>query len=330
MYNINNSNYFLSHESNMFQFYATPKELFINPQYKKMSADAKLLYSFMLDRNSLSLKNNWIDQNNRIYIIFARTEAQEILCIANQKATKIYKELQDNDLIKEVKQGLGKPNIIYVKKFVRTVENIRLDQNHEKHESHLMKNMTKQSCFSWGINTNNNNTEINNTNKKNLKKSSTIQPSLKIASEKGQEKTVAYTQTTAPLPTHDIQFYRTRAMALSEHIYHTLGISIKQDIIEKKWTNDIKLIVEEDKRSIEEIDQIIKFIYTRDTYWRTIIKNPSKLRQHWATIWAQMLRPQGGGSTPQQHHNFEQRFYSDAQFDSFLANKKFIGSRQNE
>ena len=61
------------------EFYQIPKELFINPYYKDLNSDSKLLYSLLLDRLSISMKNNWIDEEGNIFLIFSRKEAQEKL-----------------------------------------------------------------------------------------------------------------------------------------------------------------------------------------------------------------------------------------------------------
>ena len=53
-------------------FYQVPKELFTNPNYSKLSSDSKLLYGFILDRFTLSIKNNWQDENGYVYLIFTR------------------------------------------------------------------------------------------------------------------------------------------------------------------------------------------------------------------------------------------------------------------
>lgn len=59
-------------------FYQIPKELFINPYYKKLNSDSKLLYSLLLDRLSISMKNEWFDEDGNVFLIFSRKEAQEI------------------------------------------------------------------------------------------------------------------------------------------------------------------------------------------------------------------------------------------------------------
>lgn len=97
-------------------FYQIPKELFINPYYKNLNLDSKLLYALLLDRLSVSMKNEWIDEDGNIFLIFSRKEAQEKLNLSDKTVTKAFKELNNVKLIYEKKLGFRKNNIIYVGK----------------------------------------------------------------------------------------------------------------------------------------------------------------------------------------------------------------------
>ena len=80
-------------------YYQIPKELFINPYYKDLNSDSKLLYSLLLDRLSISMKNNWIDEEGNIFLIFSRKEAQEKLNLSNKTVTKAFRQLSNVKLI---------------------------------------------------------------------------------------------------------------------------------------------------------------------------------------------------------------------------------------
>ncbi len=108
--------YFHGTEADMFAFIQLPKVFFLDPFYKKMSLEAKVVYSAMRDRMSLSIQNGWLDQDNRIYIYFTVAAVIELLCCSNALVSKVMKELEDFCLIRRKKQGLGKPDMIYVLK----------------------------------------------------------------------------------------------------------------------------------------------------------------------------------------------------------------------
>ena len=76
-------------------FYQVPTELFINPYYEKLNSDSKLLYALLLDRLSVSMKNEWIDEDGNIFLIFSRKEAGEKLNLSDKTVTKAFRELNN-------------------------------------------------------------------------------------------------------------------------------------------------------------------------------------------------------------------------------------------
>ena len=108
---------YTENEANEHQFYPIPQELFTNKYYRdKLNSDSKILYTFLLDRLTLSKKNHWLDKDNKIYLIFTREEVQNKLGLSEKTVIKAFKQLSETKLISEKRQGLGKPNIIYVGK----------------------------------------------------------------------------------------------------------------------------------------------------------------------------------------------------------------------
>lgn len=112
------NDYYYSNEAEQYTFYRIPKALFIEEHFKKLSSDAKILYGLMLDRMGLSIKNNWCDEQNKVYIYFTLENTQEYMNCGHTKAIKIVAELDKIGLIERMKQGQGKPTKIYVKKFI--------------------------------------------------------------------------------------------------------------------------------------------------------------------------------------------------------------------
>ena len=158
--------YFYGPEGEQFSFIRVPKIFFENEAYRSMSAEAKILYGFLLDRVSVSLKNGWKDDQNRIFIICTIEEIMEKLGCGNKKAIQLLSELEDKiGLIERKRQGLGKPNLIYVKNFIRTVDNT--GQRHflkcQNDTSGSVRTTSLEMSESHGSNTNLSNTDMSKT-----------------------------------------------------------------------------------------------------------------------------------------------------------------------
>ena len=173
-------------------YYQIPQELFINKLYKeKLNSDSKILYAFLLDRLSLSQKNHWFDELNRVYLIFTREEVQDKLCLSEKTVTKAFKQLTDTNLIAEKRQGLGKPNLIYVGKIqheeiITNIEQKNLQVlNSKNYGSREVKNTILDVEKFPTINPNNIKTNITNTNSINPQNNN-VCISLNVVKEKCQ------------------------------------------------------------------------------------------------------------------------------------------------
>ena len=109
--------YFYGQTGELFSFYRIPKALFQEQRFQSLSTDAKTLYGILLDRMSLSVKNGWLDKQNRVFIIFTIEDVKRALCCADNKATKLLRELEKFGLIERKRRGQGKPSLVYVKNF---------------------------------------------------------------------------------------------------------------------------------------------------------------------------------------------------------------------
>lgn len=112
-----NYDYFYGQSGELFSYFRIPKALFQDHRFRQLSTDARTLYGILLDRMSLSAKNGWLDEQGRVYIIYTVREVQDSLCCAEHKAVKLFRELEDIDLIERKRRGLGRPSLIYVKDF---------------------------------------------------------------------------------------------------------------------------------------------------------------------------------------------------------------------
>ena len=154
--------YFYGKTGELFSFYRIPKALFQEPRFQSLSTDAKTLYGILLDRMSLSVKNGWLDEQNRVFIIFTIEDVKRALCCADNKATKLLRELEKFGLIERKRRGLGKPSLVYVKNF--SAESSKsIFQNRDFHDSGGFKNASQDPSKSRCNKTKENDTEMSET-----------------------------------------------------------------------------------------------------------------------------------------------------------------------
>ena len=154
--------YFYGQSSELFSFYRIPKLLFQDSRFQPLSTDAKTLYGILLDRMSLSAKNGWLDEQGRVFIIFTIEDVKRALCCADNKATKLLRELEEFGLIERKRRGLGKPSLVYVKNF--SAESSKsIFQNRDFHDSGVVQNTLQDPAKLRCNKTERNNTEISDT-----------------------------------------------------------------------------------------------------------------------------------------------------------------------
>ena len=153
----NQFDYYYGIEAEQFAFFRIPKALIQEARFKELSTDAKLLYGLMLDRMSLSMKNGWLDDQNRVYIIYTLENVMADLQCGKDKGVKILAELdtvKGIGLIERKKRGLGKPAIIYVKNFITSkpalsaLEGLTAENQKSKDENNRMPEVGKTEVFS--------------------------------------------------------------------------------------------------------------------------------------------------------------------------------------
>ena len=149
--------YFRGLEADRYSFYRVPKALIKVDLFEKMSGDAKLLYAVLLDRMNLSLKNGWQDENGNAYIICTIDEIMDSIRCARQKAFKLLDELEhEYQLIARRRQGLGKPNLLYVKDLYAGLS----ESNYWKYENQTSGGLKSELPGVWK--SNGSKTDINN------------------------------------------------------------------------------------------------------------------------------------------------------------------------
>lgn len=149
-------------EAEQYTFYRIPKLLFDDPYFRELSTDAKILYGLMLDRMSLSLKNGWLDEDGRVFIYFTAETIMEMLGCGRSKCTKLLQELDAHSgigLISRIRQGLGKPDVIYVHKCITDASKTSILMR-EKQASGNLKSTSLDACKSHTNNTYFNNNDF--------------------------------------------------------------------------------------------------------------------------------------------------------------------------
>ena len=136
--------YFYPEGADQFTFYRIPKRLFTDADLKSMSNGSKILYGLLLDRVDLSVRNKWMDERRRIYVIYTLDSIMQAMNVTDKPATKMLVELEDRGLIERVKPGLGKPTRLYVKYFSSRPENIRV-QTRKNSDSGVGESTTQDS-----------------------------------------------------------------------------------------------------------------------------------------------------------------------------------------
>ena len=155
--------YFYGQAGELFSFFRIPKALFQEQRFQDLSTDAKTLYGILLDRMSLSVKNGWLDKQNRVFILFTIEDVKRTLCCADNKVTKLLRELEKFGLIERKRRGQGKPSLVYVKNF--SAESLKESvKNRDNDDSCGFKIACQDPAKSRGIKKNENKTEMNNTN----------------------------------------------------------------------------------------------------------------------------------------------------------------------
>lgn len=101
-------------------FIKFPTALFEDPEYRKINDSAKILYAYMYDMLSLSIKNNWVDDAGRVYIKFSIKTMMEKLGWGNKKCGKMMEILEQVGLIARVRPNRLSTYRIYVRKISST------------------------------------------------------------------------------------------------------------------------------------------------------------------------------------------------------------------
>ena len=138
-----NSNLYKINEVTQHKYYQVPKELYTNPRYKTtINNYAKMLYALLLDRMELSRTNGWIEDDGTIFLIFKREDLADMLDICSTTVWRAIKQLKEVGLIEEKRQGLNRPNLIYIGKIDYSVPEEKEPENNKDEITDTLSNDT--------------------------------------------------------------------------------------------------------------------------------------------------------------------------------------------
>ena len=274
------------------RFYRIPKIFVESPLYKPMSTDAKFTYAILKDRFELSLRNNWIDKNGDVYLIYTITELQEILGYGNKKVIKLKKELQEYGLLEEVRQGLNKPNLLYLGNIdyqVSPTEEIHSQplETAEMSKRHFQKNqgnvkITSQKMSKQHANdTENNETELSNDTNRYEGESSLSDLSISEAFKMGQHGFLS------PQLVQKLSLFGKDAKILENKIYQAKhqveknynNLLADQEIYGEVWLQDLE----------RELDKLIFKIKTGEAEEKPIQNVPAYFYKMMIRFWKMAL-----------------------------------------
>ena len=130
-------NYYYGSEADQFSFVRIPKAMLTEEMFSPLSLQAKVLYGVLLDRMCLSMRNGWLDKENKVYIIYQIAEIQDDLGFTKKKAMDYLNELEKFGLVEKKRRGLGLPSILYIKSFLvekGKKKNMNAEDNKEEYD----------------------------------------------------------------------------------------------------------------------------------------------------------------------------------------------------
>ena len=114
--------YFFDYQSGQFDFIRIPRVMMTEEIFAPLSMQAKIMYGMLLDRMKLSYKNKWVDEENKVYIVYPINEMAQDMNISRRTVINCLGELMRLGLVDKKHIGAGRRNVLYIKKFVISSE----------------------------------------------------------------------------------------------------------------------------------------------------------------------------------------------------------------
>ena len=128
-------------QADLFSFIRIPQLLLTEERFDNLSCEAMVLYGLLLNRMCLSAENGWFDDEGRVFVYWKVDDAAKKIKCHPKKAGKVFKELEEFELIERKRQGLTKPNLIYVLDFSEEVS----DGHFQKCQNDISGNVEETS-----------------------------------------------------------------------------------------------------------------------------------------------------------------------------------------
>ena len=95
---------------------------------EKLKDTTKILYSILCEQLNRSISNGWWDNRRRVFVKYSLEKLSMLLNKSKDTIKTCLKELEDNELLESVSDGIGKANLFYLGKIKeKTAEDIEME-----------------------------------------------------------------------------------------------------------------------------------------------------------------------------------------------------------
>ena len=108
-------NYFYGKQADRFSFIPIPKTLMTEKVFSGLQSWAKITYGFLMDRMKFSVKNQWIDDKGRVYLIYPMNELEKDAGMSRKRIMESLQELKEAGLLEQDVDRPGHSGIMYLK-----------------------------------------------------------------------------------------------------------------------------------------------------------------------------------------------------------------------
>ena len=115
-------NYLYGKQADQFSYVSIPKILIKEEAFSDVSLEAKMLYGLILERMGMYQKNNWKDEQGRVYVVYPVKEIMDDMNRSENSVRKYMAELESTGLLEKRERAKGYPDMLYLKRLIYTAE----------------------------------------------------------------------------------------------------------------------------------------------------------------------------------------------------------------